>query len=226
MPNPLISKAVGKPIRQQVLQFNGTSDFLTCPVTPSILGFSFAALVRMHPKSTNRRLVSWANASTDGFSYGPTTVSPLVIGSQIYNTGAADVNKVIASVRANTPDIWNWHIVTFIPNDWKAYCNKIQDTQVDTSCAMTPAVGKTLTIGRNNDASNSWLAMEISKFVFHNTATAWTLQQIKDLVDKGVIPSGADVVYDFKGNVLDKSGNANDGTLTGGIYTESAIIIN
>jgi len=91
-------------------------------------------------------------------------------------------------------------------------------TGTDTSAAFTAAAA-TLTVGRRaTGATNYWNGI-MGELVFHSTATPWTAQQVSDLYASGTIPSGASY-WLFNGDVLDGSGNGNNGTLTGGTYID------
>ncbi len=84
---------------------------------------------------------------------------------------------------------------------------------------MSVPASQTLTVGKSSSAASAYHEGYIDQFIFQNTTTAWTKQQVEDLYTKGVIPLGVNVLYDMEDSVNDTSGNNNHGTLSNGAYS-------
>lgn len=203
------------PIEKGLL-FDGSDDFLTCPITPSTDGFCIAFWLYRVNANASTSIVSYrTDATNDGFAITRNSLNRLV--AQVFN--ASTVTASLSNPNGAFP-IGGWHhyILTFKPNEAKIYLDRVL-AGTDTSCSMTAPTGATLTMGKNSYAGSGFSANVMKDFIFQNTATPWTQTEIDDLFYKRVIPTGADVWYKLNENVTDSSSNSNDGTLTGGTYS-------
>lgn len=198
------------------LAFNGSSDFLTLPITPSVTGFNLAfwAIKRNHVG--NARII---DCQDGGPSNGFTIVEEnagLPQASAVTNNGA-DTARIIKSI----PNGRLFHMaVTHNGTELNVYINGVL-AGTDTSAVYT-ATGQVLTIGRRAPSTLNYWNGKLGELIFHSTSTPWTQYQITNLYHNGIIPSGASY-WLFNGNVLDGSDNGKNGTLTGGTYVPNAV---
>lgn len=212
------SKIVGY---KRGLQLSYNADLLTIPVVPSTTGFCFGFWLKFNASGNNEGFFECTDGSNnDGFRFiRGAGVNIRLLTFQIRNGNVTD-----AQISVTVPLQKHVYIAgTFIPNSCKLYYGTreipiAQTGATDTSCAMTTP-GGVLTLGKKSGSAGSGSILTVNDFIFKNTVTPWTLQEIQDAAMLRSFPSGLDVHYDFDGNVNDVSGNANNGTLTGGAYS-------
>lgn len=199
------------------LSLNGTTTYLTCPITPLTTGLSLGLWINLLKISAQQRIVAWTAGGPNGgfFLEKATSGTGKTLHFDVYNGASQQADIVSKDI-----GISEWHhvVCTFINNEAKLYVDSVlQNT--DTSCVMSTPSSQTLTIGRSSSASSAFMQGLIDEFIFQNTTTPWTQTQVNSLYYRGIIPSGAEVIYNFNDNVNDQSGNGHDGTLTSGSYS-------
>lgn len=197
-----------------MLAFNGSSDYLTLPITPATTGFNLAFWAIKRNFTNNARIFDCQDAGPeDGF-----TVVEITNGTnQFVTRNGASATGSLTSVRNVNADLVHY-VYTHDGTTSKLYENGVL-IATDTSSVMSATSQTVLTIAKRAPGSTNYWNGKLGEVVLHNTATPWTQEQITALYTNGIIPSGASY-WLFNGDVLDGSGNGNHGTLTGGTYID------
>lgn len=192
-----------------MLAFNGSSDYLTLPIVPAVTGFNLAFWAIKRNQVDGKRVIEWADA---GYSKGFTIIEK----TGAFELSTRDSGTTATLLSSAKPNARLVHIAaTHDGTTLKLYENSVL-VGTDAAAAYTVPTAP-LTIAREAGFSGNFWNGLMGELVFHSTATPWTQDQITDLYYNGNIPSGASY-WLFNGNVLDGSGNGNNGTLTGGTY--------
>lgn len=197
------ARNIGKSIR-----FNGTTDYLTFPFTPSNTGFSVAFFVCPEGITANRQILSWNSASAnDGFSIGVSGVAGTSnLGLTVRNGSTTDVFSYAGN--KGIKGKWIHVVVTYKQNEAKLYFNSVLSI-TDSACSMTQATGFPFTMGRSSNTSANFFSGKVADLVFKNDSQ-FTQQEIDNLYFRGVYPSNLTARYDFNDSLSDKTGNGND----------------
>lgn len=202
----------------QSARVDGTTQYFTCPVTPSTTGFNIAIWVKSdaigQSDAVGNHILDWETAfNTDGFR--------LTNGMAIRKTNFVVNNGGSNSVSILPPDAslvigeWTHFAATFAPNDAKFYINGVL-VGSDTSCTMTAATGQLLTLGRRSFVTGAPRPAvgDYKEFIIHNTTTPWTQAQVTQIYQGTARPSGLTGYYPLNGDIKDYSGNNNHLTAT------------
>lgn len=195
-----------------MLAFNGSSDFMTLPIVPSVTGFNLAFWMIKRNSTNNARIFDCQDAGPEG---GFTVVEITNGNNQFVTRNGASATGSLTSVRNVNADLVHY-VYTHDGTTSKLYENGVL-IATDTSSVMSAPSLTALYVARRAPSSSNFWNGKLGEVVFQNTATPWTQAQITELYYSGSIPSGASY-WLFDGNVLDGSGNGNHGTLTGGTY--------
>jgi hypothetical protein len=198
------------------LSLNGSTDFLVCPVMPAATGFSVMFWLKDVNSGINSRVISWKITSPNNNGVEMVKNSVLTDRYNVFMFDGGTTNANIGVVPLSVY-VWNHITITFAPNDLKVYLNR-NLVNTDTTCTLGTATSQNLTIGRVSNLSANFSRMLMDEFIIKN-GTPFTQEEISDHYFNGNVPSGATAYYNFNNNVTDQSGNANNGTLTGGSYS-------
>jgi hypothetical protein len=195
------------------LSLVATNDFLkTTGVTPSTTNFNLAFWLQIPNKeaTSDRILDAQGTGASGGFVF-----QTLADGRIVFNL--RNLTTTVATTAFNyTVGRWAHFVITYQVDSCNMYMNG-QLIATDTSCTMT-STDQQITFGRNSTAATGQVTALFNEFIFSNTAP-WSAQEVADLYYRGKIPAVQTVYYKFADNVLDSSGNGNNGSLTGGSYT-------
>lgn len=196
------------------LALNGSSDYVTLPLTPSTSGFSIAMWVKVLPGAANGGFVSgWnTNSDTDGFQLKIDTgaIDYVATADNGSNPGAVLVS-------GNGTLVYNtWQHVALTWSSGGILTMYLNGVVVSVSGAETmTSTSNLLTLGAAAFVAN-YLKCRLAYVTFQNGGTPWTQTQIVSLCRQNVIPSGAGQ-YTFNSTVNDQNG-ANAATLHGTSY--------
>lgn len=200
----------------KALYFDGVNDYAEVPIVPLSTGFCFAMDLRIDERAVNQRVLANNNgAYTTGFylSTDGTNVNRL----QFATLGASPATLQYDDLQIGR----EFHIViTFEPNSAKMYINgHLHEAGIntDTVCAYVENA-ITMRMGTLAEATTTKMKGSIDNFIFQNTTTPWTAEQVQDLYYRHIVPDGA-THYDMNDNVLDQSEIADALTLTNTSYS-------
>jgi hypothetical protein len=197
--------------------FNGSSSSVTIPVTPSTTSFSIAFWFAKGRDigSNNDRVIDWqVGGPADGFTVIQPTNSRN-IAFQLNNVGSQPANISSGNLEIDR----RYFIVCTFDSAGAGTANIFVDGVLaaqDTSVVMTTAA-TTFTIGKRATAASNFSKFKMGNFMFFNDK-ALTQSEVDGLYQRGTIPSGLTVHYDFENDVVDNSGNGNNGTESNSAY--------
>jgi len=194
-----------------MLAFDGSS-YVTFPITPKVTGFNLAFWIIKRQYTSFDRIFDCMDTTglTNGFDVELTSEYKI----QFLSKNVSSSTSTLQGVRNSKSELVHI-VITHDGTGVKIYENGVL-TSEDPSAVFTITPGNIVYVGRRSSGGNPG-KFKIGEFVFHDTDTPWTQDQITNLYYNGSIPSGASF-WLFNGNVLDGSGNGNHGTLTGGTY--------
>lgn len=205
------------------LAFNGISSQISTNITPATTGWCFSAWLK--PQTVGFPTHHYISCNTAGFTNGFVFVRSAGksnVEVNVYNasTNIAALNQAINTAPANE---WLHIVVTYLPNGTcNLYLNGTLKQTLTSTGAMGATPANTVTIG-NRSYTNAFTGLVLKNFVWQNTTTSWTQEQVTALYNNNTIPTGADVAWNFDegaGSIAyDSSGNGNDGTITAPIWT-------
>lgn len=189
--------------------YDGSNDFVTLPIVPSVTSFSCAFWLKTPPLDVNDRIVDWQDAGpVNGFTFVQSSSGfQFVIRNDVTTVAAITASPLLRN--------GNWYFIvgTYEVNSVKLYINAIQNGSTDTSVTMT-AAATTLTIGRRAPSSSNYMNGLIDNFMFWNDKVL-TQTEIDNLYYSDIVPSGLTTHLNFDDGVTDSSGSANNGTANG-----------
>ena len=204
---------------QKSLAFNGTSSYVTIPITPSTTGFSIGMWVQIM-QAASKQIVNWETAAdTDGMQMKyDTNVRDFVWTT---NNGASfqtNVSTSLTNSQKVNVQIMKWsHIVYTFGSGGSTMFIDGERTSLNSNAVMSVATGQTLTLGRNSYSAGNYFFGKMKNVTVQNTTTIWTINQVNDLMSKNIIPSGA-IQYSMNDTNLDQNGQ-NGLTLTSTSYS-------
>ena len=203
------------------LSFNGTSSLMTSAVVPDPNGFSFGFWIKTTGDS---------GASTAFYmSYNSAVSTDGVQVLRAVGSGTLDINLwngtsgVVGRFSAVMKNRWTHIAFTYLPSRTSVmYVNGIAVSSQTAAGTMTAAAGQSLTFGKRSYVG-TFTGCLMQQIVWQNTTTPWTPQQVMQLYQQGIAPSGATFVLPLTEGAgttaYDISGNANNGTITAGTHT-------
>jgi hypothetical protein len=200
-------------IAENCLLFDGSGDFVVTPITPTTGPLSVAVWVKRYAPggiSNDRVFDCFDGAPTNGFAL----LQPN--GGKGFRFDVYNAGSLSASQGTGDLELCRWyHIVcTFTTNSSKLYVNGAL-IATDTSCALSQTTSA-LRIGTRLSESASFFFGLLKDFIYYTRVLS--LAEVQELYYKRIIPESPALYYKFNGDVLDYSGNAYNGTLTGGTY--------
>lgn len=200
-------------IAENCLLLDGAGDYVVTPTTPGTGPLSVAVWVNRYAGggvSNDRVFDCFDGAPTNGFALLQPN-NDKGFRFDVYNAGASQ-----ASLSTGDLEMSRWyHIVcTFETNSAKIYVNGVLVTS-DTSCALSQTTN-VLRVGTRSDMASSYFFGMLKDFLYYNRVL--TLTEIESLYYSRAIPASPVIYYKFNNDVLDSSGNGNNGTLTGATY--------
>ncbi len=205
------------------LSFNGTSSYMTSPVVPDPSGFCFGLWVKteINVSGSTEHYVSINSAGfTDGFGLQRNTTGANVLKLRVYNGPTSLLDIPSAPLSRGQ---WSHIACSYLPSGvCNIYTNGVLTNSGTSTGTMGVAVGQNMTFFKRS-YTGVYTKGSMSGFVFENTTTPWTQQQVTDLYRNGTVPSGATAVYPLQEGAgttaYDSSGNGNNGTITNGTFT-------
>lgn len=194
------------------LYFNGSNSYATCPIIPNTTGFSLAFWL----KAGNIRdaIVNWQTANgEDGFKIYLTAANNN-LGVRTYQD-AATVVALDTAVGSFPAGMWKHVVLCVYPNNTKLYVDSVL-IGTDVVNQITTCTN-TMTLMMRSFAATNRSSGHLAEFVFQNTTTIWTQDQIDDLFYRGIKPTGASW-YSFNDTPNDQSANGQDITVSNTAY--------
>lgn len=202
------------------LYFNGSNAYATCPIVPDTTGFCLALWL----KAGNIRdaILNWQTGNAEnGFKIYLTPANNN-LGVRVYNSTSttAQFDTALGSFPAG---VWKHVVLAVFPNNIKLYVDRVL-IGTDTANQITTCANLITLMGRSFTTTNK-SSGHISEFVFHNTPTIWTQEQVDDLFYRGIKPTGSSW-YSFNDTPNDQSGNGQNITVSNTSYASVVPISN
>lgn len=190
-----------------------SSDYVTFPLNPLVNGFNLAFWYKPNRRSTDLILLDWESAADrDGINLRQNSGGAMaIVGSNA--SGTVFVGTETGKAARGE---WQHIVITYASSNMRLYRNA--------GLIAGPSAGNitsnvtSMRLGSRSYTPNSASQSMFKDFVFQNTTTIWTTTEISNLYYKRKIPSGAQIYCKLDNDVLDSSGNGNNGVLTGGAY--------
>lgn len=198
------------------LAFDGSHDYATTPIIPAGTGISIGFWYNRQRYHTGEEYIIGNLSPSDNYINGFRMFHDANSKDLVVHTKPSSGGQFLTKSRLNVGE-WTHIALTTISgsNGATLYLN---GEPYGTLQGYIGIPTRAITIGAR--AGDNILRGQFFMYylAMQNTSTPWTQQQVVDLMNKNIVPTGGSF-YNFSHNVNDLSGNNNNLTLVNGSYS-------